>query len=250
MKEVSLDEKGQIRNEFLEQLGAFIRQKRTIKNISLKELAEFLNVSESTMSRYETGKSDMVVSNLPLMSLFCDFLMSEYFTDRKIQQLLSEFQSIVVIKRKQYQREEKRKQTIRPEKQLVAHVYYADGVETIEYISERPSLERAGLREEYIRGGVDLQGVQPFTNEEFIEYLRKERNIQLIKLLDGVGMLLDYIGNAPKKETIKSHLADFTINSLIVDKIISDNNLEAMKAYMYYKELLQSSVEGETDNIP
>lgn len=66
------------RAHFLKATGSVIAKKRKQKNISQKELGVRLNVSESTISRYEDGKVDMPVSVLPMVSNACDFPMTEY----------------------------------------------------------------------------------------------------------------------------------------------------------------------------
>lgn len=63
---------------FLKATGSVISKKRKQKNITQKELGLHLNVSESTISRYEDGKVDMPVSVLPMVSSVCDFPMTEY----------------------------------------------------------------------------------------------------------------------------------------------------------------------------
>jgi len=57
-----MDEKNNVRNRFLEELGAFIRAKRLRKNMSQDDVAFFLGVTGSVVNRYESGDVDMKVA--------------------------------------------------------------------------------------------------------------------------------------------------------------------------------------------
>lgn len=54
---------------------------RKHKNISQQELGEVLEVSKATISRYESSKQDMPLSNLPVISYYCDFKLRDYLTE-------------------------------------------------------------------------------------------------------------------------------------------------------------------------
>lgn len=67
-----------IRKEFLKQTGIVISSKRKRKNITQQALGDVLDVSKATISRYESGQLDMPLSNLPIISDFCDFRLRDY----------------------------------------------------------------------------------------------------------------------------------------------------------------------------
>ena len=76
--------KKEIQKDFLLSLGGVIKKKREKKNITQHELSDFLEVSKSTVSRYESGQTDMPVSTLPLISYYCGFALNDYFYDEKV----------------------------------------------------------------------------------------------------------------------------------------------------------------------
>lgn len=71
-------DKEQIKEDFLTGTGELIHKKRKKKNMSQKELGDFLGVTKSTISKYETGKTDIPASNLYLISKKCGFSVHEY----------------------------------------------------------------------------------------------------------------------------------------------------------------------------
>ena len=203
MKYMSPTDKQAIRDAFLQDFGEYLNRKRLGKNISMEDLADFLDVSQSTMSRYENGNSDMNISNIPLLSLYCGFSMKNCFSSLKVLELIDSFRDIVNIKRHRYQREYERKNTVnRKEKKLKAQIYEIDGTEVTEYISSREK-EHLSYREQLARGDIELP-VKPYTEEEFKEYLKQDENEELLVMLDGASQIIRYIGDAPRKETVKS----------------------------------------------
>lgn len=73
--------KNELKQGFLKSTGNVICRKRRHKNITQEELGKELGVSASTISRYEKGILDMPVSNLPLISNYCDFKMRDYLIE-------------------------------------------------------------------------------------------------------------------------------------------------------------------------
>ena len=237
MKYMSPVEKQAIRSAFLKDFGEYLNRKRLGKNISMEDLADFLDVSQSTMSRYENGNSDMSISNIPLLSLYCGFSMKNCFSSLKMLELIDSFRDIVNIKKHRYQREYGRKNTVnRQEKKLKAQIYEIDGAEVTEYIS-RKEKDHLSYREQLARGDIELF-VKPYTDEEFEEYLKRDENEELLAMLDGACHIIKYIGDAPRKETVKSQIADFVVDNLIVERMTRAADLQAERAYMYYKRLL------------
>ena len=78
MKKLTYQEEARIKEHFLTYLGNFIKTKRNKKNISQVTLANCLNITDSALSKYESGTRDMPVSYLPLISTYCDFSLTEY----------------------------------------------------------------------------------------------------------------------------------------------------------------------------
>ena len=71
------------RKTILENIGKVIRYNRLKKGITQKELAIFLDVKESTISRYEKG-----ILEIPSSVLFCicdylEFSLNEFLTNNK-----------------------------------------------------------------------------------------------------------------------------------------------------------------------
>ena len=135
----------------------------------------------------------------------------------KVLELIDGFRDIVNIKRHRYQREYEGKNIVsRQEKKLKAQIYEIDGTEVTEYISRRKK-EHLSYREQLARGDIELP-VKPYTYEEFKEYLKRDENEELLAMLDGASQIIRYIGDAPRKETVKSQIADFVVDNLIVEK--------------------------------
>lgn len=74
-------DKRYIRKAFLTSIGNLIARKRKNKNITQTQLGKELNVSAATISKYEHGLMDMPLSNLPLISNYCKFPMSDYIVE-------------------------------------------------------------------------------------------------------------------------------------------------------------------------
>lgn len=70
-----------IRKAFLTSTGSLIARKRKHKNITQGELGKELDVSASTISKYEHGSMEIPLSSLPLISSYCSFPMREYVTE-------------------------------------------------------------------------------------------------------------------------------------------------------------------------
>ena len=238
MENMTPEEKQLVRENFLIDFGRYISRKRLNKNISMEDLAEFIGVSQSTLSRYENGKSDMNISNIPLLSLYCDFALDKCFSSLDVHKVLDSFREIVNIKRTRYKREKDKGQVDFPKKTLKAQIFDIDGKEVIEYTKPK-AIEQMSIREQFSRAVVDLS-VEPYTHEEFMEYLRVEEDGCLLDMMDGAWKILAYIGDMPRKEQIKAQIADFVIDNVIIEKIIDSDCEAAKRAYMYYKMFLES----------
>lgn len=82
-------DKARIRKEFLIEIGYTIRKNRIKNRISQEDLSVYLGVDRSSISKYENGKMDMPVSNLPLISHYCKFSMAEFVKTQDSKRLMS-----------------------------------------------------------------------------------------------------------------------------------------------------------------
>jgi len=246
MKKLNSQQTLELKTLFLKKLGEKIKLKRNNKNISLDSLADCMDISTATLSLYENGKTDMKVSNLPLISTYCGFSISEYFDEELAKNLTETFSDLVKITKKKYQRENTRKARKEQEgvdKQLKGYIYDVDGREKYEYIPVRDNSQ--SLRQKYMHGIMHVNE-QPFTKVEFTEFLQE--NGKILPALDGARKLLDYVGDAPKKETFKSSIADFILTETIIEPVINEQTKTTLRAYAYYKRMLETvSVEDNSD---
>lgn len=67
-----------IKEDFLKETGEFISKKRKYRNLTQKELGEYLEVGATTISRYENGEIEIPGSNLAVISSVCGFPMRDY----------------------------------------------------------------------------------------------------------------------------------------------------------------------------
>ncbi len=81
--------KARMRRDYLVEVGKVIRENRNKKNISQEKLALYLEVDRSTISKYESGSTDMPVSNLPLISYYCNFSMSEFIRTKDAERVIN-----------------------------------------------------------------------------------------------------------------------------------------------------------------
>ena len=72
------DKNEEKRKLYREQYGNIIRKKRRKRNITQKELAAEIGVTDATISRYEKGELEMPASILPVISEFCKFNFRDY----------------------------------------------------------------------------------------------------------------------------------------------------------------------------
>ena len=75
------DEIKTYRKQFLEATGKVIAKNRKKKNISQEELGKMLDVSGTTIGRYEKGTIEIPVSALPVASSTCEFPLRDYLLE-------------------------------------------------------------------------------------------------------------------------------------------------------------------------
>lgn len=241
MKKLDEVEEKQLRSNYLRKIGLVIRQKREQKNITQESLAECLHIDRTTLSRYETGATDMNASVLPVVSTYCKFSMADYF-DPDIDQMINTFSELVEITRQRYVRKAKREQrkaanydTYGSTRRLKAYIYEENGHEVIHYVGEK--LKPESLRKRYFRAEVELPDTA-FSYAEFREYFVREYNSNDLLYLDAAHKLLQFLGQTEKRETFKCNLAEFVIMEMIVKRIMDDPTEFHRRAYGYYQELL------------
>jgi len=89
--------KERMRNEFLIEVGNTIKNNRNKKKISQEKLAIYLEVDRSSISKYENGRMDMPVSNLPLISHYCDFPISDFVRASRVKASVSQLDYLVGV---------------------------------------------------------------------------------------------------------------------------------------------------------
>lgn len=79
-------------------LGAVLREKRKEKNLTQQELADFMNVTKASVSKWETGQSYPDITFLPLLATYFDMTIDELLnyqpqlSDEEIQHLYNSLQ--------------------------------------------------------------------------------------------------------------------------------------------------------------
>ncbi len=90
-------------------IGKFLKQLRTEKNLTQEQLAESLNVSRRTVSRWETGFNLPDLDILVIMSDFYQVDLRELLDGERRNEKMDEQMKETVIKVAQYSNEEKKR---------------------------------------------------------------------------------------------------------------------------------------------
>lgn len=85
----------EIRDRYLAYVGSVIKKNRTKRNLTQKELGQFLEVKNSTVSRYETGDIEIPVSSLPLISSYCGFPMVDFLVTPDDEMYINTLEKII-----------------------------------------------------------------------------------------------------------------------------------------------------------
>lgn len=75
------EEANTCRKQFLKATGKVISKNRKKKNITQEELGRILDVSGTTVGRYEKGTIEIPASSLPIVSNACDFPLYDYLIE-------------------------------------------------------------------------------------------------------------------------------------------------------------------------
>ena len=231
-------------SDFLRKLGNKVRQKREKKNISQKELADFLHIDRSVLSKYENGQTDMVVSKLPMISLYCDFPLKDYF-DEELQQTISQtVKEMAQLVQTKYKIKDARKAHRDAKKEaqmefLVGFVYEKDGVrytkENIgsDVVQPKPMSDyEICMRGDYYTNS----NVVPFDEQDFMVYLEGEP--LLLEILQTGRKMIDCIGNDTKETRLKTSISEYVIGEVFIEKVIKQESWDALRAYAYYKKMM------------
>lgn len=241
--------------DFLRKLGTRLKGKREKINLSQKELAECLNIDQSTLSKYESGDRDMDASMLPLFSTYCKFPMCDLFPKDESQFILDTFSRAVTItvERKKRQVElQRRKEDIKmtqkqsgEEKILKAHVFEVNGKEVYEPVPQK--LVSKSLRELYKDAEMHTE-YRPYSKKEFCDFVRT-KDMSLIDSVLNAGQFLQQIEDVPYKDTLKGAVADYIVDELVINQVAQRASDEvSRRAYAYYRLLYHQKMNSEGDN--
>ena len=164
--------------------------------------------------------------------------MGDCFSRIETSEIISQFNDIVAIQRHRYQRKNQRNACYGNRKILKAQVYEIDGVEYTEIVHRKE--KRSSLRDLYEQGDIEV-AEKPFTQEEFADYLRQDDNKDRLELLNGASRFLVAIGTVSRRDAIRGSVADLVIDSIIIERMLSNQDDSARRAYAYYKQLVNTS---------
>ncbi|MGN0321360.1 MAG: helix-turn-helix transcriptional regulator [Lachnospira sp.] len=223
------EQEKKLSKDFLNMIGKVIHKNRTKHNISQKELAECLEVSESSISNYENGNQDMPVTKLPLISTYCGFNLNEYFQPEIINYVKT-FKSLVSIEKRKI--EKSSKQYIEnSRRELVSQTYYEDGKYITEKVNRKPI--KLSFKDSVLYGTKET-AAKPFDDNELSAYLESSKCVDIIK---ATSQIMNYTDSYNNKNTIKGQLADFMLNEIFIERY-KNNDRQAERVYAYYKQLL------------
>lgn len=223
------DEKNKLSDKFLSMIGKVIYQNRTKHNISQKELAICLDVSESSISNYENGKQDMTATTLPLISTYCNFNISEYFQPETIN-FVDTFKSLVSIERNKIKNSSRLYEQV-DKRELVSQTYIEDG----RYITEPVKKKTMKLSfKDLVIFGMKETNAEPFNDNELSEYLE---SCKCPDIINAASQIITYTDGYNNKNTIKGQLADFMLNEIFIERY-KNADKQAERVYAYYKQLL------------
>ena len=231
-------------SDFLIKLGNKVRQKREMKNISQKELSDFLHIDRSVLSKYENGQTDMTVSKLPMISLYCDFPLKDYFDEElqhTISQAVKEMVRLVQIKYKTKDARKAHRDALKETQTefLVGFVYEKDGVR---YTKDKiiPDVVKSKPMSDYeifMRGDyLTNSNVVPFDDQDFMIYLEGEP--LLLEVMQTGSKMISCIGNNKREIRLKTSISEYVIGEVFIEKMIRQESWSALRAYAYYKKLL------------
>ena len=224
MTKLSPEQIKELKCEFSEYLGTFIKKKRMRKNFSRKTLSEKLQISERTLIRYEEGNT-MPADLLLLISFFCEFPMTDYFS--LSSDPVKTFNKLI-------------ERCVKPASAFspYAHSGYAKpnnidtetiGVGEKETVSSKPK-KKWDLPK--FQAHLDVSDVQPFTERELRVYFMQKKNESKRQLLKTVDTLAENSNNRLLQSKLK-YIADW-----FLEDCLNDPDLYDQKRLVAYFRLL------------
>jgi len=239
-------------SDFRVNLGTRLKGKREKVNLSQKDLADCLDINQSTLSKYESGDRDMSASMLPLFSTYCKFPMYELFPRDVSKYILDTFSTAVNItverKKRQINLQKRKESFLMEQKQageeriLKAQVYEVNGKEVYEPVAQK--LVSKSLREQYKDAELHTE-FEPYTEKEFCDFIKSKGTV-LVDSVINAGQFLMQIEDAPNKDTLKGAIADFIVDELVINQVAQRNSDElSRRAYAYYRLLYHQRMDND-----
>jgi transcriptional regulator with XRE-family HTH domain len=227
---LSYEQEKRLSYDFLNMIGKVIFKNRAKHNISQKELAECLDVSESSISNYENGNQDMPVSRLPLISTYCDFDITEYFQPETVNYVKT-FKSLIYIEKQKNMRRSAKSASQKDRRELVSRTYLENGKLVTREVEKK--VVKVPFKDEVLSGHVET-AVEPLSDNELQVYLE---SCNCVELLNSVSKILEYTESAKNTTALSNQMADFVLNEIFIENL-KENDGMAKRIYAYYKKLL------------
>ena len=226
----------EVRAAFLEKIGNRIRNYREKKNISQGTLGKCLGFSSSTISRIENGTTDIQLSNLPLIGLYCDFPLNSLFPEEESVEFLKTFSKAVNITVRRYSKENFTE--IENKRTLTKRIYEEDGAEYI--IDVKKSKRHESQRDLYRKGKIRFDA-DPVVPQKIYDYFYQNGENELIETVIASGKILEYLEKNGGGKAIENTLAEYIVNMVVIEPVVADRNNEMnRKIYAYYSSLLNN----------
>lgn len=211
----------EVRRTFLESVGSRIRDFREKKNISQTVLGQCLGLSPVSISNYENGVSDMKLSYLPLISLYCDVSISKLLPDSDMHSFINTLSEAISITVHRYDR--------------------ISDMETCEdefnyYMTHK---SRAGMKEHFKKCDFKITA-KPYSNSEVYDYVIKNK-AELVPLIYDAGQILEYTKDSPSGDTLRNGISDFIIEEVFLsecESILTDERIRRL--YAYYQAIYKN----------
>ncbi|MCR5655721.1 MAG: helix-turn-helix domain-containing protein [Lachnospiraceae bacterium] len=235
------EQRSRFTTTFLTALGKKIRKKRINRAVTQEILADEIDVSRVTLSRFENGETDLGVAKVGLIGSLLDTPVKDFFDDTLVSRATKEaaiisFKEMVNDRRKRYER--KKSTMDRGTSVLRARVYERDGMEYV--VPAKATEKKKSLRERYLDGEIETNA-EPFTEEELLEYFVTPQGNRStpITYVDSVSQLLSLLDREGRSTSLHNSLIDYTIEKTIIEPIIRKDET-AERAYAYYLRLLRN----------
>lgn len=241
--------------DFLYKLGDRLRIKRNKINLTQAELSKCIDISQSELSKIESGQSDPNVSILPLYSTYCNFPMYELFPKDESQLILDTFAKAVTItveRKKRQQALQQKKELIKQQSKkdgtdrvLKAQVYDVNGQEVYEPVVQKST--NKSLREQYKDAEMHTE-YGPYNEMEFCDFVRG-KDVELYDSIINAGQFLSQIEDLPHKDTLKGAIADYIVDELVINQVAHKGSDEvSRRAYAYYRMLYNQRMNSDNNN--